>query len=134
VKDYSNFTVNAFVLDEFFESWVLKPDAHSNAFWTQWLNDHPEKARDVDEAREIIKQLAFSNYSLSETDISDLWVRIKSFDREAKQDLSPVKRDLKLWYKIAASVILFASLFLVYSQWKTKSFLNYHTAYGDTAG
>lgn len=132
MKDYSNYTVNAFVLDEFFESWVLKPDSFSDTFWTQWVKDHPEKAQDVEEARSIIKNLAFTNYSLSETDVADLWGRIKSFDREAQQGTFPPKRNFKLWYKVAASVVLFASVLLIYTQWKTKSFLNYHTAYGET--
>jgi transmembrane sensor len=39
---------------------------------------------------------------------------------------------VRLWYKIAASFVMGASLFLVYRLWNEPDYLNYHTAYGET--
>lgn len=134
MKDYSHFSVNDFVLDEFFENWVLKPDEYTNAWWEQWLTEHPHKRNEVEQAREIIKQLTFPSYSMTETDVAELWTRIKSFktDSEADIELPTPSKSISVWYKVAASLLLFASVYFVYTQWQSASFLNYHTAYGET--
>jgi transmembrane sensor len=132
LKDYSNYTANELVLDEFFENWVLKPDAYSNAFWNQWIKDHPHKFTEVEEARQVIKHLTFSNYSMSERDVAELWGRIKSFDRNSNSTIPASRRKIGLVYKIAASFALLAALVFGYAQWHERSFLKYHTAYGET--
>jgi transmembrane sensor len=128
VKDYLKFSANDFIDDDFFQKWVTKPDAGSNAFWTQWIKDHPEKNAEVVQARSIIARLRFENFSLANDEVAGLWNRIKS-----PQEALSAQRSLKsIWLKIAASIVLCASLAYIYTQWKTDSYLEYHTAYGET--
>lgn len=134
MKDYSHFSVNDFVLDEFFENWVLKPDQYSIAWWEQWLTENPHKRSEVEQAREIIKQLTFSKYSMTETDVAELWTKIKSFSSNSEGDVvfPTPSRSISVWYKAAASLLLCACVYFVYTQWQSTSYLNYHTAYGET--
>ena len=132
MKDYKDFTANDFILDSFFEAWVMTPDEHSNAFWEQWLKDHPEKAADVEEAKSLMRHLVFSNHALSEKEISDLWVSIKSFDSKAAKHASGARPVIQTWFKIAASFVLCALVYYAYSLWNDNSFFTYHTAYGET--
>jgi transmembrane sensor len=132
VKNYSNYSVNDFVLDEFFHSWVTKADDHANSFWSQWLKDHPERKEIVEEARSIVKHLAFSRHTLCEQDVTLLWNRIKAFDTAQQDIISVPKRAISWWYKVAASLILFTLLMFAYQYWPKGDLLTYHTAYGET--
>jgi transmembrane sensor len=132
VKQYSNFSVNDFVLDEFFRSWVTKPDEYSSAFWSQWMKDHPGKKEIIEEARSIIKHLSFSEHTLSEQDVAILWDRIKAFSSKPANVKIAVRHPISIWYKIAACLVLLASLWFTYDNWSNTDFLTYHTAYGET--
>jgi transmembrane sensor len=131
VKDYSKFSVNDFVLDDFFRAWVKAPDEHTSAFWMQWLKDHPEKEKDVEEAIDIVKYVGFQQYTMSGDDIADLWSRIKTYESKPRNTTAP-RRVWGTWYKVSASFLLAASSFLVYRLWNDTHYLNYHTAYGET--
>jgi ferric-dicitrate binding protein FerR (iron transport regulator) len=128
VKDYARFSTQDFIEDIFFQKWVAKPDARSNAFWNQWIKDHPEKETEVMEAKSVIARFRFENYTLSNDEVSQLWNRIKS-----PSEVLPAERSSKpFWFKIAASVLLCASALYLYSQLKADAYLEYHTAYGET--
>lgn len=132
MKDYSKFSVSDFILDDFFRAWVNRPDEHTSAFWMQWLKDHPEKNKDIEEAKNIVKHVGFQQYTMSADDIASLWKRIKAYESKPHQSTVAPKRTMGLWYKVAASFLLAASLFLVYRLWSETHYLNYHTAYGET--
>ncbi|MBT1698521.1 FecR domain-containing protein [Fulvivirgaceae bacterium PWU4] len=131
MKDYSKFSVNDFVLDDFFRAWVKAPDEHSSTFWMQWLKDHPERAKDVEEATNIVKHVGFQQYAMSGDDIANLWNRIKTYESKPQGTTAPA-RVWSTWYKVAASFLLLASSFLVYRLWNDTHYLDYHTAYGET--
>jgi transmembrane sensor len=119
-------------MDEFFHSWVTKPDEHSNNFWSQWMKDHPKRKEVVEEARSIVKHLAFSQHTLSEQDVTLLWNRIKAFDTTQPNINPSPKHAISWWYKVAASLVLFASLIFAYRYLSKNDLLTYHTAYGET--
>jgi ferric-dicitrate binding protein FerR (iron transport regulator) len=132
VKKYVNFSVNDFVTDDYFQYWVAHPaDESPRAFWDGWLQQHPEKREDVEEARAILESIRFSNHTLSHEDLTQLWDRIRDIDnnREQKRHQPGIARG---WYAAAAAVtlILMLSTYFLFQQqepWK-----EYHTAYGET--
>jgi transmembrane sensor len=130
-KDYRNFAVNDFVLDQFFYDWVIKRDDAATLFWEQWCLDHPAMKKKINEATNILKQLSFSDYSLSKNEVADLWQQIKTFES------SNVKPQPKLpfhftWITIAASLVIGAAIFYGISQSPNENFISYHTAFGET--
>lgn len=56
--DYQEYTSIDFVLDDDFFQWVMQPDAASDSFWQEWLEQHPHKRREVEEARKWILELS----------------------------------------------------------------------------
>lgn len=57
MKDYTEFTPDDFIADEYFLQWVFNPDAESNAFWNQFLHMHPEKEEVVNQAVNFVSSL-----------------------------------------------------------------------------
>ena len=78
MNNYSNYTVTDFVLDEFFQEWVIRPDKATNSFWEPWLRIHPEKTAYINEAKMIIVGIKFPFYRLSDNETKELWCRIKN--------------------------------------------------------
>ena len=55
--DYVNYSVEDFVLDQYFKAWVLHYPGAQIAFWELWIAKHPEKCKEIKEARKIIMVL-----------------------------------------------------------------------------
>lgn len=51
---YSNYRVDDFLTDEFFRTWVIRPDDEADFFWSSFLKNNPEKYNAVLGAKEII--------------------------------------------------------------------------------
>jgi ferric-dicitrate binding protein FerR (iron transport regulator) len=132
MKDYTRFSANDFVMDDFFQHWVATPDEEATAFWEQWLKDHPEKIKDVEDARSMIRHFRFSQHTLSGDDITSLWNRIKTFDNEGYENRREIRPSVGLWYKVAAAFVACALLIFVYQRWNDSTYMEYHTAYGET--
>jgi transmembrane sensor len=131
VKKYVNFAVNDFVTDDYFQYWVAHPGEESaRLFWEGWLQQHPEKREDVEEARAILESIRFSNHTLSHEDLTQLWDRVRDIDnyREQNRHQPGIASG---WYAAAAGLLLLmlSSVFLFQQQ---KPWKEYHTAYGET--
>jgi transmembrane sensor len=127
VKDYTLFSVNDFVMDDCFQTWVLNPTDDNNAFWTAWLIDNPQKSDDVEAARAIIIQLKFTTYSLQADEVSALWDRIKGVEAVTSTDFSLYR--FKMLAAVAAMLVVGVFSFYWFAATKTRE---YHTAFGET--
>src|SRR3954447_20974723 len=58
--NYDHFEVKDFLNDPSFIQWVKRPDAASQAYWQAWLAQYPEKAYQIEEARQLALVLDFS--------------------------------------------------------------------------
>ncbi|MCC5927773.1 MAG: DUF4974 domain-containing protein [Cyclobacteriaceae bacterium] len=57
--DYKDFKLEDFLRDKNFIHWVVKPDEGSNIFWKNWLESHPDQAKNALRAKNIIQSLKF---------------------------------------------------------------------------
>ncbi len=57
--NYFDYSVEDFANDPLFVQWVRKPDARQDLFRNEWLDQHPEKRKGVEEARQIVLFLSF---------------------------------------------------------------------------
>jgi len=128
---YTDFTVNDFATDEYFQSWVFNTgDESVRVFWENWLLEHPERRYDITEARKVLEAVKFSNYELIGDELADLWSRIHSVD---KKESSETKRGRVSWlYRIAASLMVLGLVGVIYLMSNKEPWLEYHTAYGET--
>jgi transmembrane sensor len=126
VQAYTTYTVQDFVLDEFFQHWVFNPndqDAHS--FWNSWLKEHPEKETEVRLAREILLPMRFSHYQLDREGVVNLWQKIRT-----EKPAAEIVHNHGYW-AAAAAVILVVCVGVIYWFYQP-AYQNHATAYGET--
>lgn len=114
-------------MDEFFQSWVWSPDEKTNDFWRSWLAAHPQKAKEIEEARYLLQHLTFPNYKLGDKEVSHLWRRIQGLEQNPAQVQKRNSNKTWLW---AAAVLLIISTFL-FTPSKEETII-YETAFGET--
>lgn len=105
MKDYLNFSASDLAKDEYFQSWVHQPDSESEAFWRAFRSSHPEKEKDLDEAREILTSIAIPAYTLSPENVSALWTSIQDA-AGIHQPHRRRKRRRQMWYWAAAAIVV----------------------------
>jgi transmembrane sensor len=106
--EYSNYSINGFVEDQYFRKWVRHPDEASNAFWGNFLRQYPGKAQEVSMARDLVLAIASqveSGFS-SQANEDQVFQRIK--DRVSLEKDIPVRRFIPwpAWAAAAAVVLL----------------------------
>jgi ferric-dicitrate binding protein FerR (iron transport regulator) len=105
-----------FLLDERFQQWVKSPDKESNAYWLNFLQEHPEARQAVEKARNIIQQLDFEGHVRSKTIKNSVKSRIDEAIAQEDSELdnarieaedSPYRRihASRYWIGVAASII-----------------------------
>jgi ferric-dicitrate binding protein FerR (iron transport regulator) len=117
-------------MDEYFRSWVKAPDSETNSFWRAWLSAHPQKAAEVEEARQVILQLSFPSYKLQSDEVGALWRRIQGLEHEPIV-AAEIERKIKWWQWAAAAVILVTTT-LYFIGGKEGTTTTYETAFGET--
>jgi len=130
-KDYRNFSSNEFVLDQFFNDWVIKRDETATLFWEQWCKDHPEKCKEINEATSILRQFTFQEHTLSNNDVAELWQQIKIYE-SVKVTPQPKVKFNSAWVRIAASLLIGAAIVYGVLKFQDEGFISYHTAFGET--
>jgi ferric-dicitrate binding protein FerR (iron transport regulator) len=128
LKDYRNHSATDFAKDEYFQSWIRRPDPETDVFWRNFRSQFPEQASNIDEAREILSSLAVVEYSMASDDVSALWQRIQEQGKPAQQTASSSRH--WYWVAAAAAIILIGSAipFMLASNDR----IQYQTAFGET--
>jgi transmembrane sensor len=130
VKDYARFSVEEFIMDEHFQSWVFDQDGKSAAYWQSWLEENPHKAADVEEARSALLRLNFASWDLPAEEVSNLWMRIKRVKEEEPRPNRTTGMSAVVWYAVASVVILVG--LMSYFWIRPASVIEYRTAFGET--
>lgn len=75
--DYTDYSVEDFIKDEYFQKWIIDPDAIVLAFWQKWMENHPEKKKIVKCASDLIRMICNEdNLELHGFDADTLWRKI----------------------------------------------------------
>lgn len=130
LKKYQNFSVNDFALDEYFQSWVLTPDENTEGFWRTWLNEHPQKAHEAEEARQILQNFNLTRHTLTNEDVSELWKRIQADNKLAQNQARREPLRTFRWYWAAAAMILIGVTVALFQ--KDDDQYEYKTKFGET--
>jgi transmembrane sensor len=80
--EYQRFCAEDFIKDDRFQRWVFSPDKESDAFWSDFLCQYPEKQSVIREAREFLLLFHIRESDVIESRIVNLKKRI---DAEADQ-------------------------------------------------
>ena len=130
--DAFNHEVNDLVVNAHFRRWVLQPDKETNAFWEQWLADHPEKKESVSQARGIVAFLKFEVAEALPTEQQEVKMRIRQRIRQPRHLRPP--SGFAYYYLTAAAVVgllLIGSYFFTQQWTKSVSSEVYQTDFGE---
>ena len=131
MKDYYHFKTSDFVMDKFFQHWVWCPDDEGNKFWRTWIEKHPDKNKEVEEAIEVLKGFRLSNqYALADEEIARLWGRIQNVDQKGVSIAN--EKTFRGYWKMAAAVSLLIGILSVVVLWNAESRISYQTPFGKT--
>ena len=83
---YSQFKSSDFILDEAFQIWVNDNDREQNRFWSEWLQNNPDKLQETKKAREILLAMNFKNINISNHMLDEAWKKQKTFESESRPE------------------------------------------------
>lgn len=89
--DYTQFSVEDFLLDDQFRKWIFNPDKDDNIYWENWLAQNPKKSAELIEARNMLLNLSMKDYQLTEKETADLWNEIDTKSEMAGENLPETK-------------------------------------------
>jgi len=119
--DYSAYDIADFAADEFFVSWVLRPDKESNDFWSLWQQAHPEKDKVIREARLLTLRMNSRRFRVEEGRKEQLWENIqhhafsanpgpdKTLRHNGVETMGKIQSPHTFWYKVAPGLFRAAS-------------------------
>jgi ferric-dicitrate binding protein FerR (iron transport regulator) len=129
MMDYQYFTVNDFADDVGFRNYVLRKNSTDIAFWTQWLDAHPNKKEMAAEAEKLVLLLAAEARTTDKNTISSsekaeewdkLWSRINTETSTHVTEVEiPVLQPIKggknrwLWVAAASLALLVSATFFI---------------------
>ncbi|MCE6991961.1 FecR family protein [Dyadobacter sp. CY323] len=125
MKSYHHFSVEDFFWDDAFRNWVLRPTREDHLVWEQWLEENPEKANLILQARELVGALGPAGVDLPVPEKNEAIGKIMGrFDAYAVNDESRTHKLFSLrsrWMAAASLVLLFGAawLFINYNARKT---------------
>jgi transmembrane sensor len=120
MQDYRNFLPEELAADPSFRRWVIYNDPEEAIFWTEWLENNPDKQELVANANTILEQTEAAFNNITEDEIANEIYRLSHAigEKTAKKSFLQI-RFKPHWYHMAASVLL-----LIFAGW----WLNKQTA------
>lgn len=142
--DYHHFSVEEFASDPHFIQWVKTPQEETNLFWSQWLQQFPEKRAVIDEAATLVKEVSVTPQREAGAQMQKLWERIQQSNKSIQEEtqaptptVMPENAEKKRsgawpWIAVAASVciLMVAGIFL-WGGWMDP-ITQYKTVFGQT--
>ena len=132
MKKYIQYSVEDFVLDDGFRMWVLNEDPQNDAFWREWITQHPGMSPVVDEASKVIRQLQTHEASVSKEEIDAGYQEVEVFFDKAMERQS--RWIGKGFWRIAASILalVVAGLGILFQNQPQDKLKEYVTQKGET--
>lgn len=139
--DYQDFSVDDFVMDDYFQKWVMHPDPATCTFWENYLSRNSQKRETVEKARKLLLSATFEVDTLQEQEVQHMWNAILEKAKAAKDPVVPAPAKQREngniflwrnWRRIAAAVtgliLLAAAIWLLIPRNQS---IVVQTAYGE---
>lgn len=134
-KPYRDYSVEDFIADASFIDWVMNPESHHTHSWEAWVAQHPERSKDIEEAKQFIRSIGFETHRLPAAAVAHDYRKLK----DAIRQTPPVKQPPvfmmhpRIWSRVAAVFIgLLTLAFAYYYAVQEPEMVEHITAYGET--
>lgn len=106
--DYKDYDRWSFLMDDDFVRWVKQPDPAADAHWQQVLQDHPEKAPLMEEARALLQYYRFEPAAIDPGTVEGIWQQVQyNYATHRAEETAVTKRFvIGRWWRYAAAVLL----------------------------
>lgn len=111
--DYTNYTAEQLLQDEFFLAYLWHPTENDTRFWDDIQRDNQKLSDEIACARLLFKSIPYRNVTLPAVDEDDLWKRIINTNQTNKKQRTP----LFYYFSAVASVtiLIVCSLFYYFN-------------------
>ena len=107
--DYTRFTTEEFVFDDYFRRWINQQLPAEDDFWEKWLSQHPEKQDEVSQARFVLEALKMERIEPEHQRMADrIQMLLDSLPDKPAETRSGVL--YSLWFRVAAILVLASGL------------------------
>ncbi|MEM8907355.1 MAG: FecR domain-containing protein [Bacteroidota bacterium] len=114
-QDYQQFTSLDFAQEDSFIRWVRQQDEQATAFWEKWAAAHPEKAKDLAAARQLVLAIRVEESPPPEGQVDRLWQNIAhEINAPQAQQAQPRVRSIRKWLGYVAAAASVAILLFVF--------------------
>ncbi len=105
---YKNFNAWEFARDPHFVEWVIRPNDYSRRFWEAFLSEHPEKAKDILLAKELVTSMDYEDTPTPKEEVyQDLFQRILESKRDhTGRTITREPKPRLAWLKYAATIAM----------------------------
>jgi ferric-dicitrate binding protein FerR (iron transport regulator) len=138
-KDYSEFELEDFLLDDAFVQWARTPTPDGDAFWENWRRNHPERQWVLDEARGLVRGLGVSTDLLPVSSFRRMQAHLDgvyaTLEAPRERPLQAVNRRPSRWLAWAAAAVVALVLLAAGAWYRTErpaGTAQYATGYGQT--
>lgn len=137
----NKYSVEYYLMIPSFRKWIKNPDRELNAYWLNYLENNKDCIEYIEEAKEILSSIKFSEHELEEGKSNELWFNIHNkINQEKKSDKPIIIKNLNYYTKVAATFLIIVSTFFIiyrfisYEEPEPVSKINYikkSTQYGE---
>ena len=120
MKQYKDYSVDDFLLDDDFLEWVRAGCPSKGSVWSDFLLAYPEKRDDLDEARAFLdyQRSGISLPTLSDQEVNQ---HIDTVLARTQPDEVPIRRlnPYAMWWRVAAAILLLSGIGWSISNWQS---------------
>ena len=109
MRSYKTYTPVDFAQEQSFINWVFQQKKTDVAFWNAWVEQHPERASDIDQARQLVLSFKFKQKGLSKAQEDSLWAKIDANTSATIKPLIP----RRTWLGVASLAAAVAGILVV---------------------
>lgn len=138
--NHTTATAADLAVDHDFIQWVKYPTHESNVYWKKFADQHPEKAKDLAEARHLVLLLSqdeADNQSY-DLDMQQVWGNLQEVLREERDGgdsggrvVSFWRSNTRAWLSVAAASLVLLISFFVFFGLQREQPVTYATSYGE---
>lgn len=127
--DYLDFSAEDFASNESFQDYFLHKQPEAVQFWTRWIEEHPDKATEIEAAKELLHKLALG---IQPEDTQQALLELKRAieGRENKAKIVSISKKRRYWVAAIAASILALVFLLPRLSDSGPEWIVYETDYG----
>ena len=112
--DQSEYTIESFLLDESFQSWVDNSDEEDHEYWEDWIQENPDARHMVEAAAKLYKSLKMKGVEVSTEKIEASLQQVKEVAEIDKNKEIPFWRSKIYRYAAVISLLIVFAASVIY--------------------